>query len=107
MRPLASIARAGSWKLADGCAATVDVWTCRMVHDVPLSSETRRLPTPPQVLKGTYTVPSVGDTFTCPCKPPQTFTGGVVSGTEGPKVNPPSSLREQNDGGPEFGRPSC
>src|SRR5713226_7873303 len=58
-----------------------------------------------QFLLGTYAVPS-GETRTCPCRPPQVpgATGrstpftvvNVEMGIPGPKVRPPSSLREQN-----------
>src|SRR5437660_1249529 len=67
-RPLLSIPTAGS--LLPDTVSIVALRTCRTCHVIPLSSETTTAPSPPQLLFGRYTVPSWGETFTCPCKPP-------------------------------------
>src|SRR6266566_9310817 len=84
--------------------------TVRTTHDCPLSVETATpgrstLFASKQSSLGTYTVPS-GDTRTWPCRPPHVpgaigrstplVVANVYMGMPGPKVNPPSSLREQN-----------
>src|SRR5258708_3442116 len=90
-RPLASMATAGSALPEDVIHAELRTdWTFQVA---PLSCETTTAPPLLQLLFGTYTVPS-GATLTCPCMP--THCVRVYSGTEAPKVNPPSSLREQN-----------